>query len=243
MWLKSHKLVFLNKLPNFRGVTCRCALGCHPSLQAGSVRLEHLWACSCVAEGNAVNICTFHHVWLSGCWSVCVKGYNWLIPQSGATWPDGVWCLAVFVVTKLMMSFMKFIDPICMTPRVCSPVPLSVVQPLSHCSRFMSTCLPLMVLRIPRAHTKSVCLHFPNSCTWWRSVKAHKLPIRQTGHRKQSKLFLLIHSALIYQSLLWCHLQSHSPTDIKTCKEFTKLLLPPCYHFPLHCSCSLKSFY
>lgn len=86
MWLKSHELVFLNKLPNFRGVTCRCALRCNPSLQAGSVRL-------------------------------------------------------------------------------------------------------------------------------------------------------------FYQSLLWCHLQSHSPTDIKTCQEFTKLLLPTCYHFPLQCSYSLKSFY
>eukprot|EP00064_Thunnus_orientalis_P015563 superscaffoldBa00002905_g15617 len=51
---------------------------------------------------------------------------RWLLLQSGETRPDGAWRLAVFVVTELMMSFMKFIDPICITPRVPGPISLSL---------------------------------------------------------------------------------------------------------------------
>lgn len=45
----------------------------------------------------------------------------------GETGPDGAWRSAVFVVTGLMMLFMKFIDPICIAPRV--PGPISHVCP------------------------------------------------------------------------------------------------------------------
>lgn len=61
---------------------------------------------------------------------------RWLIPLSGETGPDGPWWLAVFVATELMMLFMKFIDPICISPRVPIPISLSVFLPLGKGSPF-----------------------------------------------------------------------------------------------------------
>ncbi len=77
------------------------------------------------------------------CLHICVCArLRWLILWSGETGPDGAWRLAVFVVTELMMLFMKFIDPICITPRVPSPILLSVSLPLTQC---MLGCSPVPV--------------------------------------------------------------------------------------------------
>lgn len=71
---------------------------------------EYLHGHACVNSYVCVSVCE--------CVRVCVRActrLRWLNPLSGETGPDGAWRLAVFVVTRLMMLFMKFIDPICIT--------------------------------------------------------------------------------------------------------------------------------
>lgn len=93
------------------------------------------------------------------CVTVCVCAFvcacvrlRWLILRSGETGPDGAWRLAVFLVTELMMLFMKFIDPICIAPRVPSPISMSVLLLLPPLSIYVHVPAPNPTLHIQRTH-------------------------------------------------------------------------------------------
>lgn len=88
---------------------------------------------------------------------------RWLIPLSGETGPDGARRLAVFVVTGLMMLFMKFIDPICIAPRVSIPISVSVSLPLPLLSIYVRVSAPNPNLHMQ--HTPSVRLCDPKLLT------------------------------------------------------------------------------
>lgn len=78
---------------------------------------------------------------------------RWLILWSGETGPDGASRLAVYVVTELMMLFMKFIDPICIAPRVPSPISMSVFLPLRPLSIHVRVAARNPTLHIQHAHS------------------------------------------------------------------------------------------
>lgn len=133
------------------------------------------------------------------CLCLCTR-LCWLIPMSGETRPDGAWRFAVFVVTELMMSFMKFIDPICMALRVPSPISLSFCHP--HCPQFTAMRLP----STPRC-IANTCTHSLLICVYSLPALMHihpappwmfpKLPSPQIGQQGTYKLSLLSHSGLI----------------------------------------------
>lgn len=124
-------------------------------ISGASTWLGHLCVRSCMTELVQWIFAQFtlcNCVWM--CLCLCVR-LCWLIPWSGETRPDGAWRLAVFVVTELMMSFMKFIDPICMAPRVPSPISLSVFLTLPLLSIYVHVHAPNATLHSQHTRTHS----------------------------------------------------------------------------------------
>lgn len=125
--------------------------------------------------GSTVSVCTqayrsecneyLHgHAYVNShvCVWVCVRaftGLRWLIPLSGETGPDGAWRLAVFVVTGLMMLFMKFIDPIC----IARPLSSSSRLRCSLCSIF-HVCTSGPDIHVWVSRTCRLCLHVTHRC-------------------------------------------------------------------------------
>lgn len=132
VFYRAHKPLSLNKLLNCCGVCRQTHTHRHnlsPQTNLGCAYLARC-ACSCVADWvqwifAQFIVCNCVEMRLCLCARLCL-----LIPQSFETWPDGAWRLAVFIVTELMMLFMKFIDLICMAPRVPPRISLSVCLPL-----------------------------------------------------------------------------------------------------------------